>query len=566
MFDITVRNAEGLKNTLSISGTGQYSITYNDVEFSTGTLPAIVNMPTDLNGDIKKGFYNVKIGNALYVFEYTYEHVELSVGVTVNGFLSSIRIDDTTDYTGITVLSKTLSVTEPQGVNTDDTDSFVKTNIYSGKWEYTLTSNVKQSFPSNLTVYDRLSLSGYRNILNITKDNVFEASNAFFEEYRDAVKTNSFVSDRMENDAISINGYLNSFYRHLLSHDAQSAYYCLESIALIVSIPLTTELIVPFSFDIGSDVDTYMSKLTASDTPRWIGDMLGASLEIVNNRIESKGSGKVSIGGEPVAYLEEKIDNSTIKTDGNKIYADITYTNLLPVPEKALGIDAGTTFDKVPIPNVLDMLIYQYAYPIINLSSPVNRILEVGQSVSGTTPVTWSIQNKPNVKTGGYKMIYLPSSTEVFAETDINATTGTFTHPLTVKNLASTLNVFKFYLTDTKGTERSVTVQYTWNHRIYFGESASASLGESGIKSLRVSNIYASFLGKYQTNKGGYKYICVPADMGVPTRFRDVATGLLVPFNDPVSVQVTNQYGVSLQYNVFRTSNVLGGAVNIEIY
>ena len=163
-------------------------------------------------------------------------------------------------------------------------------------------------------------------------------------------------------------------------------------------------------------------------------------------------------------------------------------------------------------------------------------------------------------------MIYLPSSTEVFAESDINATMGTFVCPLTVRSTAATVNVFKFYLTDTKNTQRSVNVQYNWNHRIYYGESANSPLTEAQVKALRVSALFPSFLGSYQMNTGGYKYICIPVDMGVAARFRDVATGLLVPFNDPYVVGVTISFGVSIPYNVYRTANVLGGSINIEIY
>jgi len=566
MFDVVVNDSTGIKNMLSISGTGQYSISYSGVTFASGTLPASVPMPVDLDGNIKHGLYNVVVAGSLHVFEYSYSPISLSANVVVNGFASTIRIEDASIYNGVTVLSKTLAVDEPQGVHSETSDAFTKTNIYSGTWQYAITSSIKQVFPSSLTVYDVLKFNGSRIVSHITKDNIFNGANALFLEYNEANKANTYQADKLENNVVAVNGWLNAFNRYLLANDAQNAYSCLEAVANIVSIPLSIELIEPFSFGLGSNVDTYLSKLNAQDTPRYIADMLGGTMEVKNNRIESKGSGKVSMGGEPSAYLQEKIDGVTIKESGGKLVADVNYTNLTPVPEKALGIDVGTTFNNVPISNVLDMLIYQYAYPIIALTAPTNRILEVGESVSGVMPVTWAIQNKQNVKAGGYKMIYMPSSTEVFTESDINATSGTFTHPATVRNTGSTVDVFKFYLTDTKNTERSFIVRYTWNHRIYYGESVSPSLNEAAVKALRVSGLFGSFLGKWQTNAGGYKYICVPADMGVPTRFRDVATGLLVPFNDPVSVQVTNQYGVNIQYNILRTVNILGGAVNIEIY
>lgn len=566
MFDIIVNDGSGLKNLLTITGGSSYSISYGGTVFSSGTLPATVPMPVDINGNIKKGLYNVTIDGVLNVFDYQYEPLELSVDVTVNGFTSYIRISDVTQYGDVLVTGRVLSVDEPNAAHSDQATDFVKTNIYSGKWKYSLTADVKEVFPSNLSVFDRLSTSGYRNVYNITKDNVFEASNRLFSEYREAYKINVTKSDKMENDVVACQAFLNSFYRYVIDNDAINAYACLDSIAKIVGLELTVAPVVPFTIDIDSNVDTYKAKIDGSDTPRFIGEMLGGTMEVKNGFIESKGSGKVSIAGEAAAFLEGKIDNDTIKTDGQKIFANVNYTNLTPVPEKALGIDVGTTFNNVPISNVLDMLIYQYAYPVITLTAPTNRVLEVGESVSGQMSVTWSVQNKQNVKAGGYKMIYLPSSTEVFAESDINATMGTFVHPLTVRSTAATVNVFKFYLTDTKNTQRSVNVQYNWNHRICYGESANSSLTEAQIKALRVSALFPSFLGSYQMNTGGYKYICIPVDMGVAARFRDVATGLLVPFNDPYVVSVTNSFGVSIPYNVYRTANVLGGSINIEIY
>lgn len=566
MFDIVVNDGSGLKNLLTITGGSSYSISYGGTVFSSGTLPATVPMPVDVNGNIKKGLYNVTIDGVLNVFDYQYEPLGLSVDVTVNGFTSHIRISDTTEYGNVVVLSKTLVVDEPNLAHTETSNDFTKTSIYSGNWKYSLVANIKRTFPSNLNVFDRLKTEGDRNVYNITKDNVFEASSELFSAYREAYKINVAQSDRMENDVVACQAFLNSFYRYVIDSDAINAYSCLDSIAKIISLELIVAPIVPFSIDLGSNVDTYKAKIDGNDTPRFIGEMLGGTMEVKNGFIESKGSGKVSIAGEAAAFLEGKIDNDTIKTDGQKIFANVNYTNLTPVPEKALGIDVGTTFNNVPISNVLDMLIYQYAYPVITLTAPTNRVLEVGESVSGQMPVTWSVQNKQNVKAGGYKMIYLPSSTEVFAESDINATMGTFVHPLTVRSTAATVNVFKFYLTDTKNTQRSVNVQYNWNHRIYYGESANSPLTEAQVKALRVSALFPSFLGSYQMNTGGYKYICIPVDMGVAARFRDVATGLLVPFNDPYVVSVTNSFGVSIPYNVYRTANVLGGSINIEIY
>lgn len=566
MFEIVVNDNLGIKNLLTITGGVNYSIIYNNVEFANGMLPATIQMPQDVNGAIKKGIYTVTIDGVKHVFDYQYTPIPLSVDVLVNGFESSIRFDDTSVYGSSTVISRVLTIINPLNVSEDTSGNKSYTNIYSGNWIYDLKVSYEIGFPSNLKVTDYVTLHGERFVYNITQNNVFDAANNLKNEYIKNNRINITLAEKQENDVLSVQAELNSYYRYIISNDALNAYKCLESIAAIVNMSKEVKLIVPFTVTIGSSVDTYLSKLNAQDNPRYIQEMLGSSLEVKSNKIEATGSGKVSIAGEAVGFLGDKIDGDTLKTDGEKVFADITYSNSTPVPVTIGGIDSGSTFNKSSMQSMWDMLLYQYANPLINLITPSSQILEVGQTVSGDKTVSWSVSNKLNIKAGGYKMKYVPSDTIVFNEPNIDASSGTFTHPSTVRNVGSDVQIFKFYCTNTKDREVSVSVNYSWRHRIFFGESTSTSLTEATIKTLRINGIQASYLGQYSMIAGGYKYICVPVDMGVPSRFRDVSTGLLVPFEDPYAVNVTNQYGLSIAYNVFRTVNVLGGSINIEIY
>ena len=67
----------------------------------------------------------------------------------------------------------------------------------------------------------------------------------------------------------------------------------------------------------------------------------------------------------------------------------------------------------------------------------------------------------------------------------------------------------------------------------------------------------------YGAASGTYKYICCPASFAALTTFKDLSTNLDVPFQASYSVSVTNSFGQTTNYNVYRTTNQLGAAINI---
>jgi hypothetical protein len=106
----------------------------------------------------------------------------------------------------------------------------------------------------------------------------------------------------------------------------------------------------------------------------------------------------------------------------------------------------------------------------------------------------------------------------------------------------------------------------SWWWRGYYGESVNAGpLGESDIEGLRVGSLITSFAGTYSFLGGGYKYLCYPVALGKATSFIDVATQFNVPFEDAISVSVTNSFGVTANYWVHRSTNIMGGAISIAV-
>jgi hypothetical protein len=54
--------------------------------------------------------------------------------------------------------------------------------------------------------------------------------------------------------------------------------------------------------------------------------------------------------------------------------------------------------------------------------------------------------------------------------------------------------------------------------------------------------------------------------MGLKTTWKDTSTGFDVAMNStPQTVSLTNSFGVTQNYYVYRTYNILGGTINVQI-
>jgi hypothetical protein len=88
---------------------------------------------------------------------------------------------------------------------------------------------------------------------------------------------------------------------------------------------------------------------------------------------------------------------------------------------------------------------------------------------------------------------------------------------------------------------------------------------EADIKALGSSPLQSGFAGIYSFAAGGYKYIAYPAVYGTATQFTDQLTNFNVAMNPVYTVSVTNAFGQTTNYNVHRTTNVLGSSINIIV-
>jgi len=150
--------------------------------------------------------------------------------------------------------------------------------------------------------------------------------------------------------------------------------------------------------------------------------------------------------------------------------------------------------------------------------------------------------------------------------------TDSYTQSGVTSNIPTTFN-FDAKATDVNSLSgTSNVVQVNFEPMTYRGSNAVDSLLEADILALANSRLSSNRIGNYLFSMalGTYKYICYPTVLGLipdPTSdIIDMGTGFPVPFQLQVgTISVTNSFGVTLDYNVYRSINILGWAQNLRI-
>lgn len=244
-----------------------------------------------------------------------------------------------------------------------------------------------------------------------------------------------------------------------------------------------------------------------------------------------------------------------------------TFTNLTPTPETVGGIDAGSTFDNVPLPDMWARLLYPFQDPAFTAFSVTGLgTSEVGQSIpSYSAAFSWTVTNAGNINASGLTIRNQTANTVL--QSNIAPNASPLSIVLATINGPSTPSTQTFRIQGT--SQASITFQrdysFSWYWAVFHGESSSTSLTGVDIQNLRIKRLLANSNTSYAMNGGGYKYICYPTSMGLKTTFKDPSTNLDVSMQPPVTVSTTNSYGVTTNYYVHRTTNQLGGAITIAV-
>lgn len=253
------------------------------------------------------------------------------------------------------------------------------------------------------------------------------------------------------------------------------------------------------------------------------------------------------------------------------------YVNDQAVPDTIGGISAGTTFPSpgYSMKEMWDMLLYPYQAPSFT-SFSLNRSTpkEIGDGFNDGV-FSWSTSNSSNVANNsinisGYNMTTLSNLNN-------DGTEGVTFTSLVTRDSSDSIGsrIWNIQGTNTNSGTFSRSYSIRWDWRWYWGTSSNTSLTSSQIVALSSNNLYSSFSRTYSFGGGGYKYLCFANVYGGPSNFVDSDTGFGVAMYGGYSnsengisydiVSITNTYGETTNYRVYRTQNIITDAIDIIV-
>ncbi len=210
-------------------------------------------------------------------------------------------------------------------------------------------------------------------------------------------------------------------------------------------------------------------------------------------------------------------------------------------------------------------------------------IVEVGTVISGNKTFLWGTTNPANVQANSIKITDVTNAVDILTA-QANDGTQVVALPTPINLNTLTPHQWRASGVNTNSiTFQSALFTVTPQFRRFAGTSVNTTLNESDIEALAINAIAGNFNGTYALAAGGYKYICYPDVYGSPTAvtgFKDTATGFPVQLADSTDdafysntqngwsyglVSVTNTLGVTANYRVYRSRNILGGTINILV-
>jgi hypothetical protein len=290
--------------------------------------------------------------------------------------------------------------------------------------------------------------------------------------------------------------------------------------------------------------------------------------------------GEINVG--QIYYVTWDGNNFQLFDMNPQSSSPVTYTNASPVPTTLGGIVAGMTFSDTTMKQMWDLLLYPYQQPNFTAFSfnhgGVTR--EVGNNLAGGTySFTWATSYPVNVQSNS---VAIKNNTTGVILISATANDGVAVLSIaTVSTVAPATHQWKISALRTNSTVISTTITIGWYWKRFNGTQSATSLSAVQIAALNGAGsgaLASSRAGTYVYGAGSYKYFAWPTSFGTPVLFRDSATNLAVAmagvaegYTTPVGVyyaqivSVTNTYGKTTNYYVFRTRNILGGSINIVV-
>ena len=257
------------------------------------------------------------------------------------------------------------------------------------------------------------------------------------------------------------------------------------------------------------------------------------------------------------------------------------YNNAEETTATVGGIAQGSTFVNQTMQQMWDALLYPYQDPSFTsfaISGQGNNV-ECGDRIGPNPTFTWTVSNGDNIEDGSV------SITDVTASATVSIGNNYDASPLATTYAAVGLDApgsytFKIQGENTDSETFSRTKNYTFYFNGYAGPNTSETLNETQIEALQIGGQIGGGTFTLNALSGGYKFFAFPIYSGAfqPSSFKlDNGTNVPMVNNEGSyttangngfyydTVSVTNSFGVTTDYAVYRTVNILNGQTIIIV-
>jgi len=250
-----------------------------------------------------------------------------------------------------------------------------------------------------------------------------------------------------------------------------------------------------------------------------------------------------------------------------------TYTNTNLTTAALGGIPQNSTFNNRTMTQMWTDLLYPYQLP--SFSSFTRTLItdyDLGQPVpNGFQTFTWGTLNSSNIALNSINIDQLyPSTVNVLSGSSndftqlINLTGAT----ISAATQTLTLPIYRITGTNTISSAFTRTITANWKNRWYYGKNVNTSLTIPQITSLTTTGLITTVVNTPITFVAGteFIYVVIPQSMAQPTDWRDSTTGCFgnnIPYSNISATTITNAYGISIPYNIYRSTNQITSAQNV---
>jgi len=234
-----------------------------------------------------------------------------------------------------------------------------------------------------------------------------------------------------------------------------------------------------------------------------------------------------------------------------------TYSNSNPTPADHGGIPAGSTFSDVPLTQMWTDVLYPYQHPSFSdfTIGGIGTVYEVGHNIpAGAYSFAWTTVNEDNIVDNSIAIVDVTSGTTLATGL---ANDGAET--LDLLDMISDIQASQQWRIEAENTKngtfnKSYTTNWYW--ATYTGNDADGDITEADIKA-GIKSLRSTGNGNYTPAVGDqvYKWVAYASEHGLASSITDPGgtTVVMDPTWNPKEVTITNDEGVSIIMNVYRT-------------